>query len=77
MSRSRTAPFYLNKQQIRDLDSRLLLDSFETAVGTVTNRLNNSAGVPVRLYSELRTMRKEILSRMGVTEVDGHEAERD
>ena len=77
MSKSRTAPFYLTKQQIRDLDNSLLLDAFETSAATAAIRLNNSTGVPVRLYSELRTMRKEILSRMGETEVDDYEAECD
>lgn len=65
MSKSRTAPFYLTKQQIHELSDCLLLDAFETAIATVTNRVNNSAGVPVRLYSEVRTMRNELLSRMG------------
>ena len=77
MSKSRTAPFYLTKRQIRDLDSHQLLDAFETAVATMTNRLNLSAGVPVRLYSEVRTMRAEILARMCETEGDEYEAECD
>lgn len=70
MSKSRTAPHYLTRQQIIGLPNEQLLDAFETSVAEVTNRINHSAGVPVKLYSQVRHIRAELKRRLSPEVLD-------
>ena len=64
MSKSKTAPHYLSRQQIPTLSNELLLNAFETSVAEVAIRTNLSSGVPVKLYSQVRHLREELLRRL-------------
>jgi len=64
MSKSRTAPCYLTRREIRALDDDALVNAFEIAVTDVVNAQNHRASVPAKMYVQERWVREELHRRL-------------
>lgn len=68
MSKSRTAPDYLTKREISDLDNDGLVSAFEIAVTDLVVAQNHRARVPQKVVAQLEWMRDELILRLRNTE---------